>query len=112
MADPGSFKLTDMSYRLRFSFVSFVCIVLSFFVFRSLAFCSCNWLVRFVYHSFRSSVSLSERTKRNTNERYTKRTINKVRGCAMLPDWTILLIALRENIFNKFIFSIIYSTDK
>jgi len=30
--DPGSFKLTDMSYRLRFSFVSFVCIVRSFSV--------------------------------------------------------------------------------
>jgi hypothetical protein len=39
--DPGSFKLTDISYRLRFSFVSFACIVLS-----------CNWFVRFVYRSF------------------------------------------------------------
>jgi hypothetical protein len=23
------------------------------------------------------------------------------RGCAMLPDWTILLTVLRENVFNK-----------
>jgi hypothetical protein len=30
--DPGSFKLTDISYRLRFSFVSLACIVRSFFV--------------------------------------------------------------------------------
>jgi hypothetical protein len=30
--DPGSFKLTDISYRLRFSFVSFACIVRSFSV--------------------------------------------------------------------------------
>jgi hypothetical protein len=43
--DPGSFKLTDISYRLRFSFVSFACII------RSFAFRSCNWFVRFVYHS-------------------------------------------------------------
>jgi hypothetical protein len=32
--------------------------------------------------------------------------MRKVRGCAMLPDWTILLIVLRENIFNKCSFSI------
>ena len=31
--------------------------------------------------------------------------MRKVRGCAMLPDWTILLIVLREKIFNKCIFS-------
>ena len=36
--DPGSFKLTDISYRFRFSFVSFACTVRSFFAFRSLAF--------------------------------------------------------------------------
>ena len=30
--DPGSFKLTDISYRLRFSFISFACIVRSFSV--------------------------------------------------------------------------------
>jgi hypothetical protein len=30
LTDPGSFKLTDISYRLRFSFVSFACIVRSF----------------------------------------------------------------------------------
>jgi hypothetical protein len=36
--DPGSFKLTDMSYRLRFSLVSLACIVPSFFVFRSFEF--------------------------------------------------------------------------
>jgi len=30
--DPGSFKLIDISYRLRFSFVSFACIVRSFSV--------------------------------------------------------------------------------
>ena len=30
--DPGSFKLTDISYRSRFSFVSFACIVRSFSV--------------------------------------------------------------------------------
>ena len=52
----GSFKLTDVSYHLRFSFVSFACIVRSFFVFRSFAFRSCNWFVRIVYRSFRSSV--------------------------------------------------------
>jgi len=46
--DPGSFKLTDISYRLRFSFASFACIVRSFFVFRSFAFRSCNWFIRFV----------------------------------------------------------------
>ena len=44
------FKLTDISYRLCFSFVSFACIV------RSFAFRSCNWFVRFEYRSFRSSV--------------------------------------------------------
>jgi hypothetical protein len=46
--DPGSFKLTDISHRLRFSFVSVACIVRSFFV--------CLRFVRFVYHLFRSSV--------------------------------------------------------
>ena len=30
--------------------------------------------------------------------------MRKVKGCAMLPDWTILFIVLRENIFNKYIF--------
>ena len=54
--DPGSFKLTDISYRLRFSFVSFACIVRSFFVFRSFAFSLCNWFVHFMYRSFRVSV--------------------------------------------------------
>jgi hypothetical protein len=54
--DPGSFKLTDISHRLRFSFISFACIVRSFFIFRSFAFRSCNWFVRFVCRSFRSSV--------------------------------------------------------
>ena len=56
----GSFKLTDISYRWRFSFVSFACIVLSFFAFRSLhffrvigSFVSC--IVHFVYRSFRVS---------------------------------------------------------
>ena len=48
---PGSFNLTDISYRLRFSFVSFACIVRSFFVFRSFAFRACNLFVRFVYRS-------------------------------------------------------------
>jgi hypothetical protein len=36
--DPGSFKLTDISYRLCFSFVSFACIVRSFFVFMGIYF--------------------------------------------------------------------------
>jgi hypothetical protein len=44
-----TFKLTDISYRLRFSFVSFACIVRSFFAFRSLALCSfVSCIVRFV----------------------------------------------------------------
>ena len=56
----GSLKLTHISYRLGFSFVSFSCIVRSFIVFRLPAFRSCNWfvfscIVRFVYRSFRSS---------------------------------------------------------
>jgi hypothetical protein len=68
------FKLTDISYRLRFSFALFACIIRSFFVFHSFAFRSCNWFVRFVYRSFRSSIWLDERTKRNMNEGYTKRT--------------------------------------
>ena len=46
--DPGSFKLKDILYSLRFSFVSFACIVRSFIVFHSFAFRSCNWFVRFV----------------------------------------------------------------
>ena len=54
--DPGLFKLTDISYRLRFSFALFACIIRSFFVFHSFAFRSCNWFVRFVYRSFRSSI--------------------------------------------------------
>ena len=45
LTDPGSFNLTDISYRLRFSFVSFACIV------RSFAFRACNLFFRFVYHS-------------------------------------------------------------
>jgi hypothetical protein len=52
---PGSFKLTDISYRLRFSFVSFACSVRCFFVFRSFAFRSCNWFIRLVYRSFHFS---------------------------------------------------------
>jgi hypothetical protein len=45
----GSLKLTDISYRLRFSFVSFACIVRSFSAFRSLALCSfVSCTVRFV----------------------------------------------------------------
>ena len=47
-ADTGSLKLTDSSYRLCFSFVSFSYIVCSFFVFRSFALRSWNWFVRFV----------------------------------------------------------------
>jgi hypothetical protein len=54
--DPGSFKLTYISYRWRFSFVSFACIVRSFFVFRSFVLPSCNSFVCFVHCSFRSSV--------------------------------------------------------
>jgi hypothetical protein len=64
--DPGSFKLADISYRLRFSFVSFACIVRSFFVFRSFAFRSCNWFVRFVYRSFRASVRFVYRSFRSS----------------------------------------------
>jgi hypothetical protein len=55
-ADSGSLKLTVISYRLCVSFVSFSCIVCSFFVLRIFAFRSWNWVVRFVYCSFRSSV--------------------------------------------------------
>jgi hypothetical protein len=64
--DPRSFKLADISYRLRFSFVSFACIVRSFFVFRSFAFRSCNWFVRFVYRSFRASVRFVYRSFRSS----------------------------------------------
>jgi hypothetical protein len=39
--DPGSFKLTDISYRLRFSFVSFECIVRLRFVHIIGSFVSC-----------------------------------------------------------------------
>ena len=53
--DHGSLKITDISYRLRFSFVSFACIVRSFFVFRSFALRSCNCFVRFMYRSFHVS---------------------------------------------------------
>ena len=58
----GSLKLTNISYRLGFSFVSFSCIVRSFIVFRLPAFRSCNWfvlfscIVRFVYRALRSSI--------------------------------------------------------
>jgi hypothetical protein len=57
----GSLKLTNISYRLGFSFVSFSCIVRSFifsvclrFVRVIGSFFSC--IVRFVYRSLRSSV--------------------------------------------------------
>jgi len=80
LTDPGSLNLTDISYRLRFSFVSFACIVRSFFVFRSFAFRACNLFVCFVYRSFRVSFAslirrTHERTIHETNDtRYTKRT--------------------------------------
>jgi hypothetical protein len=54
--NPASLKLTYISYRWRFSFISFACIVRSFFVFCSFAFRSCNWFVCFVHRSFRSSL--------------------------------------------------------
>jgi hypothetical protein len=73
---PGSFKLTDISYRLRFSFVSFACIVHSFFVFRSFAFRSCNWFVHFVHRLFRVSFVSFIGLIRRTNETRNKRTNN------------------------------------
>ena len=80
--DPGSFNLTDISYRLCFSFVSFACIVRSFFVFRSFAFRACNLFIPFVYRSFRVSFAIlirrTHETKyeRTNDTRYSKR--NKV----------------------------------
>ena len=47
-----------------------------------------------------------------THWKHSNGHMRKVRGCTMLSDWTILLIVLMENIFNKCMFSIIYSTDK
>ena len=79
VTDPGSFKLTDIWYRLRVSFVRW-----------------CFIRVSFVY----------------THWKHSNGHMGKVRGCAMLPDWTVLLIVLRENIINKCILSIIYSTEK
>ena len=105
ITDPGSFKLTDISYRLRFSFVSFACNVRWFFVFRSFAFRSCNWFIRLVYRSFRFSfVSF-------VLFAFFVR-LRLVCIVNLYDPGSVLLIVLRENIFNKCIFSIIYSTDK
>ena len=136
--DPGSFKLTDISYRLRFSFVSFACIIRSFSVRSRLVcvigsfiscivrfvylFVSCNF--HFVYRSFRVSfvslcthsnffrvknkincaLTIHKTIKIYTHWKHSNGHMRKVRRCPTLPDWTILLIVLRENIFNKCIF--------
>ena len=63
ITDPGSLKLTDISYRLRFSFVSFACIVRSFFLFRY------GLRIVRVIGSFVSFFSLIRRTHKTKNER-------------------------------------------
>ena len=72
----GSLKLTHISYRLGFSFVSFSCIVRSFIVFRLPAFRSCNWFVCFVYRSFRVSFVSFVSLIRGTPEAKYERTFS------------------------------------
>ena len=100
ITDPGLFKLTDISYRLRFSFVSFACIVRS-----------CNWFVRFVYRSFRIVRVKRSIVFRSFCLRFSF-VCPLVRIVNLYDPGSVLLIVLRENIFNKCIFSIIYSTEK
>ena len=120
---PGSFKLTDISYRLRFSFVSFACIVHSFFVFRSFAFRSCNWFVPFVHRLFRVSFVSFIGLIRRTNETKYERTIHETNERTIHEANERMIHEANERtihvtryttriIFNKCMFSIIYSTDK
>ena len=79
----GSFKLTDISYRLRFSFVSFACIVRSFFAFRSFALCSfVSCIVRFVrqfdYTNARNEIRTNDTRIERTNDTRNERTLHQI----------------------------------
>jgi hypothetical protein len=84
----GSFKLTDISYRLRFSFVSFACIVRSFFAFRSLALCSfVSCTVRFV-RQFDYTNARNEIRTNDTNEKRKRYeiSVNLNDPCSVVAD--------------------------
>ena len=86
--DPGSIKVTDISYRLRFQFVSFAYIVLSFFVFRSfgfvrviVSFVSC--IVRFVRQFNETNTRIEIRTNDTRNERMNDTRVKNKVNCAL-----------------------------
>jgi hypothetical protein len=108
---------------LRFSFVSFACIVHSFLVFRSFAFRSCNWFVPFVHRLFRVSFVSFIGLIRRTNETKYERTIHETNERTIHETNERMIHEANERtihvtryttriIFNKCMFSIIYSTDK
>jgi hypothetical protein len=79
----GSLKLTNISYRLRFSFVSFACIVRSFFTFRSFALCSfVSCIVRFVrqfdYTNARNEIRTNDTRIERTNDTRNERTLHQI----------------------------------